>query len=1071
MFSSKSGKASSHGAKRLGFESLEHRVVMSATALTPETPATETYVAPPVAAIISVEEWVQSLNHTQFNLLTPSQVPLITTEQIAAIPHSIYLEQMSTAARAALIATQIRALNVEAVGIDLLTAQQISYLTAAQIRTLGPQDFRFLSAAQTPYLTVGQIESIEEYAQFAYLSVAARAALTKAQVQALDVATVRINQLTSAQVSWLTVSQLQSLAYYDFQFLNQYQIPSLTAGQFASINSYYLGLMSQSARDAITVLQVRSLDVKEVQIRILNPQQISYLTAAQLRSLKASDIPQLNASQIPALTSAQFAAISSVQTLYALTDEAQAAISREQLLSLPPYVMTTFTNNFLLPPAHYIPAIDDVVGPDGVSTSKHAEAEAARAFALVPYSGVTHAAIISGNWSNPAIWQGGKVPSAGAKVLIPNGITIRFDAIMDFSLSTLRIDGHLRFAETFSTRLKADTIVVYTTGALTIGTEAAPIHDNVTATIMIADAGDIDRSWDPYGLSRGLISRGSVEMHGSAVTPYVALSVAPQAGDTELRLTSVPTNWRVGDEIVITGVDPSAPDYGADRVRILAIDGAVATVEALKYSHRPPQGILTSVHAANLRRNVILISEHGGNASVRPHLMFMHNPNVSLTAIGVYGFGRTDKSIPINDPIVINGVLQAGTGLNPRARYAIHFHHTGVNPAYDPAIVKDSVVVGSDGWGYVNHSSNVQMTNNVALEVYGSSFVTEDGNEIGIMQGNLSINTGGSDDDRTARKELHDFGFRGHGFWLQGPGVGMIGNIAAGSRDAAYFIMTTSSKNLFDAINIDDPALAAGRDAIPVSMVPLAKFFSNTAYASKKGLEIWNHLAEVHDATTYIDYFTAWNVRFDGVDIHYSGNITLRNVKLVGTWYNPSGAGVNVNWASHDVNVQNFWIENFQIGIRAPVRGNSFISNGYLSAVQGIYIAKGQTTERKVDIYGSITFATVSAAQLRDQIQYRIYLIMPPLNEFNAHYSRLFDADDIRIALSDDVERRLYFVEQLPGYVPLLSNGALSYIPNQYIGKTNIELWMNYGIAAGGGMYPAGMQAPPGYHAFSSPRW
>ena len=61
-------------------------------------------------------------------------------------------------------------------------------------------------------------------------------------------------------------------------------------------------------------------------------------------------------------------------------------------------------------------------------------------------------------------------------------------------------------------------------------------------------------------------------------------------------------------------------------------------------------------------------------------MMFLHNPNVVVENINVTGFGRTNKDVPITDPVVVNGVLQPGTGLNPRARYAMHFHHTGVNP-------------------------------------------------------------------------------------------------------------------------------------------------------------------------------------------------------------------------------------------------------------------------------------------------------------------------------------------------------------------------------------------------------
>ena len=56
-----------------------------------------------------------------------------------------------------------------------------------------------------------------------------------------------------------------------------------------------------------------------------------------------------------------------------------------------------------------------------------------------------------------------------------------------------------------------------------------------------------------------------------------------------------------------------------------------------------------------------------------------------IEIIGIYGFGRTDKALPINSPVVVGGVVQPGTGTNPRARYALHFHHMGVDPRVAPA--------------------------------------------------------------------------------------------------------------------------------------------------------------------------------------------------------------------------------------------------------------------------------------------------------------------------------------------------------------------------------------------------
>ena len=161
--------------------------------------------------------------------------------------------------------------------------------------------------------------------------------------------------------------------------------------------------------------------------------------------------------------------------------------------------------------------------------------------------------------------------------------------------------------------------------------------------------------------------------------------------------------------------------------------------------------------------------------------MFMHNPNVDVENAGFYDFGRTDKSIPIDDTPTdgekpqtnMNGT--PATGTNPRGRYALHFHRTGdsdVNGVQAKAI--DDVVWGSPGWGYVNHESNVLMQDNVAFDVRGASFVTELGTELGSFIDNIAIKgvgdgqVHGGDFFLGGREQNFDFGFTGDGFWLQG---------------------------------------------------------------------------------------------------------------------------------------------------------------------------------------------------------------------------------------------------------------------------------------------------------------
>ena len=61
-----------------------------------------------------------------------------------------------------------------------------------------------------------------------------------------------------------------------------------------------------------------------------------------------------------------------------------------------------------------------------------------------------------------------------------------------------------------------------------------------------------------------------------------------------------------------------------------------------------------------------------------------------------------------------------------------------------PVRVSGSVLMDSLGWGYVNHSSFVEFTDNVAYDVDGASFVTETGDEIGTFARNIAIHGIGS---------------------------------------------------------------------------------------------------------------------------------------------------------------------------------------------------------------------------------------------------------------------------------------------------------------------------------------
>ena len=97
-----------------------------------------------------------------------------------------------------------------------------------------------------------------------------------------------------------------------------------------------------------------------------------------------------------------------------------------------------------------------------------------------------------------------------------------------------------------------------------------------------------------------------------------------------------------------------------------------------------------------------------------------------------------------------------------------------------------SVVEDNGGWGFVNHSSYVNFTNNVSYNVTGAAFVTEVGDEIGTFRENVAINTKASGDHVESRLSAQDRGHTGDGFWFQGAGVTVVDNVAINAEGHGF---------------------------------------------------------------------------------------------------------------------------------------------------------------------------------------------------------------------------------------------------------------------------------------------
>lgn len=680
---------------------------------------------------------------------------------------------------------------------------------------------------------------------------------------------------------------------------------------------------------------------------------------------------------------------------------------------------------------------------------------------LVNYTDVTHTVVKSGDWSDRSIWANQVFPNDGARVLIPAGLSVTVDNVIPTRLKTVRVDGMLQFAPSRTTELAVDTLVAAPGSSLLMGTAEQPIESDVTARLLVIDDfGEIDRTWDPFGFSRGVLAHGKVEVFGMEKTPFAKLETSAMRREKQLVLDSEPLNWKPGDKLVLAGSQMNLHE----ELEIASVEGNIVHLtRRLRFDHVPANERM-SLHVANLTRNAKIESEN--SQTRRGHLMFMHNRDVSVNYLGIQNLGRTNKRIPLNDSrLNRKHELREGTGENQRGRYALHFHrngvqadghhhtaaaHTGKNGA---AKVHGTVINDSAGWGYVNHSSFVDFTSNVAYDVDGSSFVTEAGDEIGSFVGNLAIRGRGSGDGIESRRRLQDFAHQGDGFWFQGGGVRVVDNVAMGQTGHGFVFFTRALEQdtgttQFLTENLKNPRIANGNDTIRVGEVPLLEFRNNEAYANNTGTATRFHkLRETHNDVSLIEDLRLWNNN-RGLHIPYTNRTTLRNVEVIGDPDRPSGFGISRNNVTRNITYEDITVEGFRWGVQVPLRGENVLASGRLNNIQNVVVGTAVRNKRVVRILDAVQFETPS--NLRGSAHYDVAM-QANLNPHRDSIAHVFGKDTV-LWESPRGDLQLYFSAQAAEFTPFPKEGE--FIPSRYVGKTNEELQTEFFRSLGGQLLP-----------------
>lgn len=545
----------------------------------------------------------------------------------------------------------------------------------------------------------------------------------------------------------------------------------------------------------------------------------------------------------------------------------------------------------------------------------------------------TIVAVASGAWSDPATWSRDRIPQAGDRVSIPDGLSLRYDVDSNAKLDVVEVSGELRFATSQETSLWLNELMVLPTGVLTVGTQTQPIEAGVESEIVITDTpGPNGRHFktdqmDPQQFGNGVIVFGRFDMHGEEKTAYARATDDLSSGVDEIVLADVPSEWSIGDEIVIprTSQSPFVKNLASEQsteVRELSrLDtNRISFERPLSGEHsgvaENPFELERFPHIGNLTRNAVIRSENSDG--VRGHFLATSAASVSIANARFLAIGRTTGDR-------IDSFDGVQPGLNQIGRYGLHAHHLAGDLSVTGSVFQDA-----RRWGIAIHDSNDAIVhNNIVFDTDGAAIVTEKGNEQGLsLIGNLVIKVDGGFDggERGGASDPNDLAADGSAYWFRAP-VGTIeGNFA---YDAAGYGYNFNGYN-------------KTREQSGGILRQFETFRNNEVASSRGGLWLtWSQ--GQFDIDSYerqvFEGLFVWHVQQDGVHSYHEANNTFRDITVIADprvsnmnegshWHfeHQHTIGLqfgNPSYENHNVRIEGARISGVNVGVVAPTHAGT----------------------------------------------------------------------------------------------------------------------------------------------------
>ena len=445
--------------------------------------------------------------------------------------------------------------------------------------------------------------------------------------------------------------------------------------------------------------------------------------------------------------------------------------------------------------------------------------------------------------------------------------------------------------------------------------------------------------WDPDQVSIGIVTMGQLEIIGKEKTSMIKLSADALKNQTSLQLEETPTNWGIGDQLLVTrDGNINTSSRGEDEVTIQSITNTTVNLTtSLKFNHigRPSDNL--HAYVGNLTRNISFSSGSLTNVHHRAHMMAMHNDaNVQVKNAVFKDMGRTDKSVLLDDfiwdkwlePKVFNSKISAlgqevaqliknpiDEVTNPRGRYSIHLHKTGAHYGANMTQVTGNVIWGNPGWGITHHDSHATVSDNVVYDVVGAGIVSETGSETGFWDRNLvvKIAKGHSFDMYDASLFHDDYLFSGQGLGMKGRSIICRDNVIVNANQGVGVVNFNASVSNLDRV---DALALANRPGYEVDNFPLsvngyskegdgvmpleaALIMENTtviwAYQGLRSIE--RDMGVNHESRSVFDGYIVWGAN-QGISLPYQADYSFKDVFVSGK--NSSSIGIDLWKHSHN---------------------------------------------------------------------------------------------------------------------------------------------------------------------------